>query len=110
MRWLLGLIVVLLVAFGCAYFIAGRGAPPQIAIYKPERVVGQAGSLDVTAGAPNGQFTALAIALEQNGKSYPLFTLNGAQASAAGAATVTQIDRNRTRISRPLGKQSVPEL
>ena len=109
MRWLLGLIVVLLIAVGCAYYIAGLGAPPRIAIDKPERVVGQAGTLDVTAGAPNGRFTALTIALEQNGKSYPLFTLNGAAASGA-AAGVTQVDRDRTRITRPLGKQSVPEL
>ena len=110
MRWLLGLIVVLLIAFGCAYVIAGRGAPPRIAIDKPERVIGQAGSLDVTADAPNARFTALTITLEQNGKSYPLFALNGAPAGAAPSASITQVDRNRTRISRPLGKQSVPEL
>ena len=110
MRWLLGLIVVLLIALGCAYVIAGRGAPPRIAIDKPDRFVGQAGALDVTADAPDGRFTALTITLEQNRKSYPLFTLNGAPGSAAPSASVTQVDRNRTRISRPLGKQSVPEL
>src|SRR5438105_9284402 len=110
MRWLLGLIVVLLIAFGCAYVIAGRGAPPRSPIDKPERVIGQAGSLDVTADAPNARFTALTITLEQNGKSYPLFALNGAPAGAAPSASITQVDRNRTRISRPLGKQSVPEL
>jgi len=110
MRWLLGLIVVLVTLFGCAYVIAGRGAPPRIAIDKPDRFVGQAGALDVTADAPDGRFTALTITLEQNGKSYPLFTLNGAPGSAAPSASVTQVDRNRTRISRPLGKQSVPEL
>ena len=109
MRWLLGLIVVLLIALGCAYYIAGRGAPPAVAIDKPERVVGQAGTLDVTAAAPNRRFTALTIALEQNGKSYPLFSLNGAPASGAAAA-VTEVDRDRTRITRPIGKQSVPEL
>ena len=110
MRWLLGLIVVLVTLFGCAYVIAGRGAPPRIAIDKPDRFVGQAGALDVTADAPDGRFTALTITLEQNRKSYPLFTLNGAPGSAAPSASVTQVDRNRTRISRPLGKQSVPEL
>src|SRR2546430_3596475 len=110
MRWLLGLIVVLLIAFGCAYVIAGRGAPPRIAIDKPERVIGQAGSLDVTADAPNARFTALTITLEQNGKSYPLFALNGAPAGAAPSASITQVDRNRTRISRALGQQRGPEL
>src|SRR5439155_24460738 len=72
---------------------------------KPERVVGQAGSLEVTAGAPNARFTSLAIALEQNGRTIPLFALD----STLGA-TVTTLDRDRLHIAGPLGKQSVPEL
>src|SRR5262249_2721370 len=35
----------------------------------------------------------------------PLFSLLGEQ-----AATISQIDRNRVRITRPLGKQALPEL
>ena len=54
-----------------AYVAAGRGAPPQLTIDKPDRVVGQAGTLDVTAEAPNARFTALTITLEQNGKRHP---------------------------------------
>jgi murein DD-endopeptidase MepM/ murein hydrolase activator NlpD len=104
-RWLL-----LLVALACAavvglYVAAGRGAPPHLTIDKPDRFVGQAGSLDVTADAPNAQFTALTITLEQNGKTVPLFTLDGPQ-----TASVTRTDRTHLNISRPLGKQSVPEL
>jgi murein DD-endopeptidase MepM/ murein hydrolase activator NlpD len=106
LRWLFGLIVVALLALGVAYVIAGRGAPPRIAIDKPDRFVGQAGTLDVTADSPNGRFTALTITLEQNGRSYPLYAMNG----AAPTATVTQVDATRTKITRPLGKQSVPEL
>ena len=105
MRWLLALLVVLLLACTGAYVAAGRGAPPQLTIDQPDRFVGQAGSLDVTADAPNAQFTKLAITLEQNGKSIPLFTLDGPQ-----TASVTRIDRSHLRVSRPLGKQSVPEL
>src|SRR6185295_11283773 len=51
--------------------------------------------------------------LEQNGKSVPLFTLDAAAIAAAIAASdasVTAVDRNQIRISRPLGKQSLPEL
>jgi murein DD-endopeptidase MepM/ murein hydrolase activator NlpD len=105
MRWLLALLVVVLLACTGAYVAAGRGAPPQLTIDKPDRFVGQAGSLDVTAAAPNAQLTTLAITLEQNGKSIPLFTLDGPQ-----TASVTRTDRTHLKVSRPLGKQSVPEL
>src|SRR5207245_3105285 len=104
LRWLTGLIVVALLAGGILYVAAGRGTPPHLAIDKPDRFVGQAASLDVTAEAPNARLSALTITLEQNGRATTLFTL-GAQ-----TATVTQIDRNRLRVSRPIGKQSVPEL
>jgi murein DD-endopeptidase MepM/ murein hydrolase activator NlpD len=104
-RWLVGLLLfVVLVAAGL-YVVAGRGTPPHVTIEKPDRFVGQAGSLEVTAEAPNARFTALAIALEQNGRRIPLFTLVGDP-----AARVTQLDRHRIHISRALGKQSVPEL
>ena len=113
-RWLVALLGLLGLTAAALYVVAGRSAPPRIVINKPDRPVGQAGSLDVTAEAPNAKFTALTIALEQNGKSLPLFTLDAA-AGAANAtankdASVTAVDRNQLRISRPLGKQSVPEL
>ena len=104
LRWLTVLIVVALLAGGILYVAAGRGTPPRLAIDKPDRFVGQAASLDVTAEAPNARLSALKITLEQNGRAITLFTL-GAQ-----TATVTQIDRNHLRVSRPIGKQSVPEL
>ena len=104
-RWLLAFLVLVLVAAGGAYVVAGQGAPPLLTIDKPDRVVGQAGTLEVTATAPRAKFTSLAISVEQNGHSVPLFTLLGAQ-----AATIAQVDPNRLRISRPLGKQSVPDL
>jgi murein DD-endopeptidase MepM/ murein hydrolase activator NlpD len=104
-RWLLALLVLLALACAGAYVAAGRGAPPHLTIDKPDRFVGQSGSLDVTADAPNAQLSALTITLEQNGRSIPLFTLDGAQ-----TASVTRVDRNHLKVSRPLGKQSVPEI
>jgi murein DD-endopeptidase MepM/ murein hydrolase activator NlpD len=100
-------VLVVLAIFGCAvaYVVAGRGAPPGLTISKPERVVGQTGTLEVSATAPNATFTALTIALEQNGKAIPLYS-NGAPQQAA----VTRVDRNQLRISRSIGKQSLPEL
>jgi len=106
LRWLAGLLLLVALAAATAYVVAGRSAPPRLTIDKPDRAVGQSGSVDVTAEAPNGKFTALTIALEQNGKRVPLYALD----AAPGSTSVTQIDRNHVRISRPIGKQSVPEL
>ncbi|HZP48190.1 MAG TPA: M23 family metallopeptidase [Vicinamibacterales bacterium] len=97
--------MVVLLAFGGAYLVAGRGAPPQLTVTQPGRFVGQTGSVEVVAAAPNAKFTALAIALEQNGKTIPLYSLDRPQ-----NATVTQTDRTHVDISRPIGKQAVPEL
>src|ERR1700682_2750222 len=104
-RWLLALVLIAGLALAGAYVIAGRGAPPHVTIEKPDRFVGQAGSLDVTADAPNARFTTLTITLEQNGKAFPLFTLDGPQ-----TATITRVGGNQLHVSRPLGKQSLPEL
>ncbi len=104
-RWLISLVLIVGLAVAALYVIAGRGAPPRLTIEKPDRFVGQTGALDVTADAPNARFTALTITLEQNGRTYPLFTLDGAQ-----TASVTRVERDRLRVSRPIGKQSVPEL
>jgi murein DD-endopeptidase MepM/ murein hydrolase activator NlpD len=103
-RALLVLILLAGLAAGIAYVIAGRGAPPQITITKPDRAVGQVATLEVTAEAPNALFTALNVVLEQNGRTVPLFSLD------KQTATVSHPDANRIQISRPLGKQSVPEL
>src|SRR4051812_7012809 len=104
-RWLLVLLALVAAAFGGLYVAAGRATPPRLTIDQPGRFVGQSGALDVTAEAPNAVLSALTITLEQNGKQVPLFTLDGPQ-----TASVTQIDRNHLKISRALGKQSVPEL
>jgi murein DD-endopeptidase MepM/ murein hydrolase activator NlpD len=104
-RWLLALILVVALAFTGAYIVAGRGAPPQLTIDQPGRFIGQVGSLEVTAQAPNAQLTALKVTLEQNGRSVSLFTLDGPQ-----TATVTRVDATHVKVSRPIGKQSIPEL
>src|SRR3954470_8756590 len=111
LRWLAALLVLLGLTAGALYFVAGRSAPPHLTISKPDRPIGQAGALEVIAEAPNAKFTSLNITVEQNGKILPLFTMARAQGTPANSdASVTQIDRNQIRISRPLGKQSVPQL
>src|SRR5687768_2397042 len=103
LRSLVAIAVAIGLITGAIYLAVGRGSPPAIAIGKPDRVIGQAGSLEVTAEAPNARFSALTIALEQNGRTIPLFTLDG-----AAAPTFTQIDRDHVRISRPIGKRDLP--
>src|SRR5262245_44500693 len=104
-KFLLFVFVLAAIGGGATYYIAGRGAPPALAIDRPDRVAGQTGTLEVTAGAPNGVFTALTILLEQNGRELTLFSLDD-----PASATMTKVDDNRLRITRPFGRQSIPEL
>jgi murein DD-endopeptidase MepM/ murein hydrolase activator NlpD len=104
-RWLTTLVVFALLLFAGAYVLAGRISPPRLTIDKPEQSVGQTGTLEITAEAPVARLTALTVMLEQNGRTTPLFSLDSKQ-----TATVTTVDANRLRVSRPFGKQHVPEL
>src|SRR5262245_1879573 len=96
LRFIAGFLIVALLALGALYVAAGRSAPPGLTVNKPERVVGQNGTLDVTAAAPNARFTSLTITLEQNGRTTPLFTL-----ATRKEGTVTQPDVNHLNISLP---------
>ena len=105
MRFLLGLVLIVLLAAGGAYVVAGRMAGPPIQIVKPDKIVGVSSPLEVAVEAPGARLEALNIVLEQNGKQFPLFSL----ADQKGAA-VKQDGADKLVISREIGKQSVPEL
>jgi murein DD-endopeptidase MepM/ murein hydrolase activator NlpD len=105
MRFLLGLVLILLLAAGGAYVVAGRMAGPSIQINKPEKVVGVSTPLEVEIQAPGAHVEDLRIVLEQNGKQFPLFTL----ADQKGAE-VRQNGADRLVVTREVGKQAVPEL
>src|SRR5271154_6026777 len=104
-RWLAAIVVFALLLFAGAYVLAGRASPPRLTIDKPERSVGQTGTLEITAETPSASLAALTITLEQNGRTTPLFSLDREQ-----NATVTPVDPNHLRVSRPFGKQHVPGL
>ena len=104
-RILLAILVLTLAAAGLTYLVAGRGAPPAITIDQPERLIGQAGTLEVTVSAPDSRLSSFQIVLEQGETSTPLFSLEN-----PGDATLTQVDADRVRVSRPLGKTSLPTL
>ena len=92
-------------AIGGGYYIAGRGQGPLIEVVQPRQFVGRSGALAVTIDTPAGQLTSATITLEQGGALRPLFTL-GPESEGA----VNQESTDRLRITRPFGKDSVPEL
>jgi murein DD-endopeptidase MepM/ murein hydrolase activator NlpD len=104
MRWAILVLTLALLAGAGVYVAAGRGAPPALTIDEPRRLVGASGTLDVTAGAPGGRFTTLVVTIEQEGRRIPLFSLD-----APETASLVQLDADRLRITRPLGR-STPEL
>ena len=104
-RFIIVGVLVTAAAAGGLYVAAGRGTPPLLTIDQPTRLVGQTGTLQVTAEAPDARLTTLTIALEQNDHTTELFTLDRQQ-----KATVTPVDTRHLRVSRPFGKASVPEL
>lgn len=104
-RFLGALLFLALLAFVGLYVAAGRSAPPQLTIDKPDRTVGQQSELQVSASAPNAKFATLTITLEQNGAQVPLFSLDDPQSS-----TLAQPAPDHLVITRPFGKAGVPQL
>jgi murein DD-endopeptidase MepM/ murein hydrolase activator NlpD len=106
MRYVLGLLVILLVLAGGAYVVAGRMAPPAIAIEKPEKFVGVSTPMEVTISAPNAPtMKPVQIVFEQNGKQTRLFSLDD-----PGKAQIKQEGTDKVRITYDLGKQTLPDL
>jgi murein DD-endopeptidase MepM/ murein hydrolase activator NlpD len=106
MKYLVGLVLLLLLLAGGTYVVAGRMTPPSIAIEKPEKFVGTATPLDVAITAPDAPaMKPLRIVLEQNGKQTTLFSLD-----EPGKAQVKQEAPDKVRITQDIGKQTVPDL
>jgi murein DD-endopeptidase MepM/ murein hydrolase activator NlpD len=105
MRFLVVLLLVLALLAGGVWVYAGRGDAPAIAFEKPDRFIGQAGTLDATVTAAGGPLSRLDVTLEQGGQSLPLFSM----AQPAGA-TLKQESAERVRLTRGVGKRDVPQL
>ena len=102
-RWFFVLLVLAGLAFGVAYYLAGTADGPAITINQPA-VIGQAGTLDVTIDAPAAELTSLNVALEQKGRVFPV--LNAVSARSDGFI----VEGDRIRVTRPIGKKTLPEL
>jgi murein DD-endopeptidase MepM/ murein hydrolase activator NlpD len=107
MRYLLGLILLLLLAFGVAYVVAGRGGGPSIEIAKPEKFVGMSTPLEVVLGTPGAHFKTASIVLEQNGKKTTLYSMQNGQPGGEG---VKLDGPDKLRVTRTVGKETVPDL
>ena len=106
MKYLVGLVLILLLAAGGAWVVAGRMAPPSIAIEKPEKFVGTASPLQITITAPDAPaMKPIRVVFEQNGKQTTLFSLE-----EPGKAQITQDGTDKVRITHEIGKQTVPDL
>ena len=106
MKYLVGLVLILLVAAGGAWVVAGRMAPPAITIEKPEKFVGTATPLQITISAPDAaMMKPIRVAFEQNGKVTQLFSLE-----EPGKAQIAQEGTDKVRITHEIGKQTVPDL
>lgn len=104
MRKVILIIVVLAVAAVGAWFQAGQLPGPAIDVISPA-AIGQTGQLEVTIESPGARLKRLDIVLEQGESRIPLFNLPGAE-----PARLMAEGENTLRLTRPLGKQSLPDL
>ncbi len=106
MKYLVGLVLLLLVAAGGTYVVAGRMTPPAITIEKPDKYVGAATPLEIAIASPEApMMTPLRVVFEQNGKQTTLFSLE-----EPGKAQIRQDGTETVRISAEVGKQTIPDL
>jgi murein DD-endopeptidase MepM/ murein hydrolase activator NlpD len=99
------LIVICIVVVGGAWFWGGRMAGPTLQLRQPDKFIGQATPLELMVESPGGQFSRVDVTLEQNGKSFPIFTLD-----QQNSATVKQETADRLYVMRQVGRKTMPEL
>jgi peptidase M23-like protein len=104
-KFLAFLLLLVLIVAGGAWFWAGRQPGPAVQFRQPDKFVGQSSDLDLMVQTPQGQLSRLDVSVEQNGKSYPVFTLN-----QPTQATTRQDAADRIYVMRPIGKRAIPEL
>jgi murein DD-endopeptidase MepM/ murein hydrolase activator NlpD len=104
LKFLVFVIVIAAIVGAGAWFWAGRGEGPQIDIRQPTKYVGQATTAELIVTSPDGQFSRVDVALEQGGKSLPVFNL------AQPGDAVRQEAADKLYIIRPIGKIALPDL
>jgi murein DD-endopeptidase MepM/ murein hydrolase activator NlpD len=105
LKSILYLILVGLLVAGGAWFWAGRQPGPSVTIRGPEKFIGQTSALDLMVEAPGGIFTAVDAVVEQNGRSFPVFSFD-----PAAQPSTSDENADRLYVSRPAGKRALPDL
>jgi murein DD-endopeptidase MepM/ murein hydrolase activator NlpD len=105
MKFLLFLVILAVIVGGGAWLWAGRQAGPSVELKQPEKFIGTASTMELRASSPDGKFSRVDVTLEQNGKSYPVYSLDNAP-----AATRQQESAQQLIVMRPIGKKAIPQL
>ena len=98
-------IIIITIALGGLFLLSHRASGPVIDISQPVRVVGLTATLDFAIEAPRGDISRIDVAVEQDSRSLPLFSLSDPK-----EALLTQETPNRIRVSRSFGQQDLPTL
>jgi len=105
MRYLLGLVLIVVLAAGGLFMYAGSLPGPAIEIAKPTKYVGQSTPLEVTVTAPAAKLSNLQIVFEQNGKQTPLVSL-----AQPASGEIKQEGTDRVRVTKTIGRDAIPDL
>ncbi|MCX6552009.1 MAG: M23 family metallopeptidase [Acidobacteria bacterium] len=92
---LLLILAVALVAGGITFYLAGHEPGPLVHVYQPAAVGGGGITVEFTVDAIGTPLTRLDVALEQQGRVFPVFSL-----AAPGSARFTQETADRIRITQ----------
>ncbi len=104
----IGILLTVVTVIGAtitAWVIAGRAEGPQVTIVRPTTFIGQTAFFEATVQTPEARLIALDAHVEQNGNSYPLFSLD-----VGASASIQQESESNLRISRAFDRSSHPEL
>jgi murein DD-endopeptidase MepM/ murein hydrolase activator NlpD len=101
MRKVLVVVVLVVVAFGATFVIAGRSAGPSIHVLKPQKFVGLKTPVEIDVEAPGGRVSSVRATFEQNGQATTLVE--------QGATAATDAS-NKVHVSAAIGRDNVPAL
>jgi hypothetical protein len=105
LKLILFLLILAIFVGGGAWLWAGRMAGPTLELKQPDKYVGAATQLELRAESPDGRFSTLEVSVEQNGKAYPVYSLDKPQESSAQTDPAKQVF-----VMRPIGKRAIPAI